>query len=476
MATAESYVLAIGTKKGLWLATSPDRKDWSLSGPHFLMSEVPSIGIDTRDGRTRILVGVRSEHWGPTVFHSDDLGETWNEPEEGAIRFPEGTDAALERVWQIHPDAESRPGVVWAGCEPISVWKSTDGGEHFELNRGLWDHPHRTEWGAGYGGAAAHSIVVDHTGEKVHVAMSTGGVYRSLDGGSSWEPRNKGISAYFMPDPNPEFGQCVHKIAADAAVDGRLYAQNHHGVYRSDDDAESWESIAEGLPADFGFVMLTHPAPGRHRLGDPAQGGRREDPAGGQTGGPPDRRRRRELEAAGRRTAGSGIQLRAAGRRLRRRGGAGRRVLRHAWRQRLRQRRRGGTLRRGGLAPAGRAVRAGRRRHPGVRRFRGTRRRRERLRPVAGISVVLPSVLQPLAGGQSFLTAPADTTVTVEGVLDVVTGEYPALSRRLRDETGAIRRYVNIYVNGNEIRRLQGLATEVSPGQEVLIIQSVAGG
>jgi hypothetical protein len=165
MATAESYVLAIGTKKGLWLATSPDRKDWSLSGPHFLMSEVPSIGIDTRDGRTRILVGVRSEHWGPTVFHSDDLGETWNEPEQGAIRFPEGTDAALERVWQIHPDAESRPGVVWAGCEPISVWKSTDGGEHFELNRGLWDHPHRGEWGAGYGGAAAHSIVVDQTGE-----------------------------------------------------------------------------------------------------------------------------------------------------------------------------------------------------------------------------------------------------------------------------------------------------------------------
>ena len=148
---------------------------------------------------------------------------------------------------------------MWAGCEPISVWKSTDGGEHFELNRGLWDHPHRSEWGAGYGGAAAHSIVVDPTGEKVHVAMSTGGVYRSLDGGTSWEPRNKGISAYFMPDPNPEFGQCVHKIAADAAVDGRLYAQNHHGVYRSDDGAESWESIAEGLPADFGFVMLTHP-------------------------------------------------------------------------------------------------------------------------------------------------------------------------------------------------------------------------
>lgn len=90
--------------------------------------------------------------------------------------------------------------------------------------------------------------------------------------------------------------------------------------------------------------------------------------------------------------------------------------------------------------------------------------------------MVLPSVLQPLAGGQSLLTAPADGAATVERVLDLVTGDYPALGRRLRDETGAIRRYVNIYVNGNEIRRLQGLATEVSPGQEVLIIQSVAGG
>jgi sulfur-carrier protein len=95
---------------------------------------------------------------------------------------------------------------------------------------------------------------------------------------------------------------------------------------------------------------------------------------------------------------------------------------------------------------------------------------------VAEISVLLPSVLQPFAGGQSILTAPADAAVTVAGVLDTVTGGYPALSRRLRDETGNVRRYVNIYVNGTEIRRLQGLATEISPGQELLIIQSVAGG
>ena len=95
---------------------------------------------------------------------------------------------------------------------------------------------------------------------------------------------------------------------------------------------------------------------------------------------------------------------------------------------------------------------------------------------MAEISVVLPSVLQPLAGGQSVLTTPADGAVTVGSLLDAVTGTYPVLARRLRDETGALRRYVNIYVNGEEVRRLRGLETEVSAGQEVLIIQSVAGG
>ena len=92
------------------------------------------------------------------------------------------------------------------------------------------------------------------------------------------------------------------------------------------------------------------------------------------------------------------------------------------------------------------------------------------------ISVVLPSILQPLAGGQPILTAPAEGPVTVGQLLDTVTGKYPVLARRLRDETGALRRYVNVYVDGNEVRRLHGLETEVANGQEVLIIQSVAGG
>lgn len=254
-----THVLAVGTKKGLWLGTSADGGNYTFTGPHFLMQEIPSIGIDTRAGRTRILLGLRSEHWGPTVVHSDDLGATWQEPEQGAITFPPDTGTAVERIWQIHPDADHRPGVVWAGCEPISVWKSTDGGAHFELNRGLWDHPHRSEWGAGFGGPAAHTVLPSPANDTIHVAMSTGGVYRSIDAGASWEPRNHGIGAPFMPEPAPEFGQCVHKIVRDATNPDTLFAQNHHGVYRTDNAGDTWISIAGGLPTDFGFTVLAHP-------------------------------------------------------------------------------------------------------------------------------------------------------------------------------------------------------------------------
>lgn len=258
MSTATQYLVAIGTKKGLWLARSKDRKEWALDGPHFLMTEIPSIGIDTRDG-TRLLVGIRSEHWGPTVAHSDDLGVTWTEPEGGGIAFGEGDGAAVERIWQLQPDREGRPGVVWAGVEPISLWRSDDGGEHFELNRGLWEHPHRPEWGEGAGGGAVHSIIPAPDGSTVHVAMSTGGVYRSRDGGDSWQATNRGIGASFLPGELPEFGQCVHKIAADADDPEQIYAQNHGGVYRTRDGGDSWEAIEHGLPANFGFVMLSHP-------------------------------------------------------------------------------------------------------------------------------------------------------------------------------------------------------------------------
>jgi hypothetical protein len=256
-----SALLMIGTRKGLWLARSEDRREWEIDGPHFLMQEVPACAIDTRGDRVRLLAGTKSWHWGPSVVHSDDLGTTWSEPERGGVRFHEDAGESVEAIWQLRPDTADRPGVVWAGSEPSALWRSDDGGETFTLVRGLWEHPHRPTWEPGFGGQAIHTVLPHPVDDaRVLVAMSAGGVYVTDDGGESWRPSNTGIKAYFLPDPWPEYGQCVHKVARDPIDPARLYAQNHHGVYRSDDDGASWTSIADGLPSDFGFPVVAHPS------------------------------------------------------------------------------------------------------------------------------------------------------------------------------------------------------------------------
>ncbi len=263
MGSVGETVVGIGTRKGLWLARSTDRREWRLEGPHFLMSEVLSVLFDTRQEPMRLLVGFRSSHWGPTMQHSDDLGATWVEHPDGSIAFPADTDTALKATWQLVADPRDRD-VVWAGTEPHALWRSADRGETFELVRGLWEHPHRPEWGEGAGGGAVHTVL-PHPSEpgSMLVAMSAGGVYNTTDGGSTWSPGNKGIHAYFMPhDEWPEFGQCVHKVARDTADPTRLYAQNHRGVYRSDDNGSTWTSIEEGLPTNFGMTAVAHPGRG----------------------------------------------------------------------------------------------------------------------------------------------------------------------------------------------------------------------
>jgi photosystem II stability/assembly factor-like uncharacterized protein len=259
---AGQAVLMIGTRKGLWVARSDDgRQTWRLEGPYEPMSEVHSVAVDTRGASPRLFMGSKNWHWGPRVLHSDDLGATWADAPVGAIRFPEDTDTSLEAVWAIAPSA-SEPDVVYAGTQPSALFRSEDRGETFSMVRPLWDHPHRPEWGAGFGGQAIHTVLPHPTADdQVTVAMSTGGVYRTVDGGASWEAANAGIRADFMPEGEqyPEFGQCVHKVARDAQDPEVLYAQNHGGVYRSDDRGDTWKYIADGLPCDFGFPVVAHP-------------------------------------------------------------------------------------------------------------------------------------------------------------------------------------------------------------------------
>ena len=228
------------------------------------MTGVYAVAIDTRRSTPRLLAGATSNHFGPGVAFSDDLGVTWHEPEVAPIACPEETGAALGNVWQLAPGPASLPDRVYAGVEPSALFVSDDGGRSFELVRGLWDHPHREAWHPGAGGMAIHTVLPHPTEpDQVLVAMSTGGVYRTSDGGHSWVASNTGIQVGFLPDPFPEFGQCVHKVARNPDRPEQFFAQNHHGVYRSDDGGVTWSSIADGLPSDFGFPVVTHP----HRPG-----------------------------------------------------------------------------------------------------------------------------------------------------------------------------------------------------------------
>ena len=180
-------LLAIGTRKGLWLARSDDdRRTWTVDGP-------APAGAGGRRGLDRHpRLGARgcspassTATGGPTVMWSDDLGATWNESDHGAIRFPEDTGAALARVWQLRPDTADRPGVVWAGCEPHSLWRSTDGGCSLRTGpRACTTTRTGPTWQPGGGGGAVHTVLPDPASDRVTVAMSTGGVYVSEDGGA----------------------------------------------------------------------------------------------------------------------------------------------------------------------------------------------------------------------------------------------------------------------------------------------------
>jgi photosystem II stability/assembly factor-like uncharacterized protein len=249
-------VLLIGTTKGLFLLDASGE----LRQPIANGASVPSVAFDPR--RKRMLAGKTSFFWGTGVVYSDDLGQTWTEPAAPNLTFPTDVDASITQAWQITPATTVEPDVVYVGVEPAALFRSTDGGQSFELVRGLWDHPHRPTWQPGGGGLCLHTIVLDERdADRLMVAISTGGVYRSDDRGQSWRPSNSGIRAEFMPEDQrfPEYGQCVHKVARDAGNPDRLFLQNHGGIYRSDDDGATWNDIGAGVPSDFGFPMVAHP-------------------------------------------------------------------------------------------------------------------------------------------------------------------------------------------------------------------------
>jgi len=254
-------LLLVGTMKGAFLLRSSGaRKRWEVGGPYFPGLSVYAMTFDDRAGRQRLWASTNSMHWGAVLRSSDDFGRTWTNPESANVRFPAETGASLKQIWKIRPGRRDEPGTLYCGVEPAALFESRDAGETWTLNPGLYGHPHRARWQPGGGGLCLHTILPDPSNrERLLVAISTGGVYRSDDGGRTWNSRNQGVRAEFLPDKHPEFGQCVHKVVLHPARPERLFLQNHWGLYRSDDGGDSWQDVARGVPSDFGFCMVMHP-------------------------------------------------------------------------------------------------------------------------------------------------------------------------------------------------------------------------
>ena len=256
-------LLLAGTMKGAFLLRSDKaRQDWEVGGPYFPGRAIYAMTYDDRNGRNRLWAAVNSSYWGSYLSSSDDFGKTWTEPETYGVKFPEGSDASVKQIWQIVMGHQDEPDTLYCGVEPAALFKSTDAGQSWSLVQGLYDHPHRPQWMPGGGGLCLHTILPDPSNVKrLHVAISTGGVYRTDDGGENWQSRNAGVRAQFLPPDQryPEFGQCVHKIVSHPSNPKRMFLQNHWGLYKSEDGADSWIDIANGVPSDFGFAMEVDP-------------------------------------------------------------------------------------------------------------------------------------------------------------------------------------------------------------------------
>ncbi len=253
-------LLLVGTTKGAFiLRSNAGRSRWEVGGPYFHGYNVYAMAYDGRDGRHRIWASTQN-YWGTLLRSSDDFGKSWTNPRQANIRFPADTGTSLKNIWQIALGRTEEPNLLYCGVEPAALFKSSDSGETWSLVRGLFDNPNRPHWMPGNGGLALHTIVLDQVDtRRMYVAISSGGVYRTDDGGHTWSAQNRGIRAMFMPDKYPEFGQCVHKIVMHPDRPERLFLQNHWGLYRSDNRGETWIDIANGVPSDFGFALIVHP-------------------------------------------------------------------------------------------------------------------------------------------------------------------------------------------------------------------------
>lgn len=252
--------LLVGTRKGGFLLESgPDREKWTVNGPFLKGWEVAEVVLDTRTTPT-MYAAVGHFVYGPTIQVSTDFGETWTQAETNP-EYPETADSEVSRIWTVVPGRPEHPDVLYAGVDEAGIFRSDDGGMTWSELEALRGHETRPDWFPGNGGLCCHTVLLDpFDTERMWVGISAVGVFRTDDGGATWTLKNDGLPVAAPSEEHPTLGSCVHSLVIDPTDSETLYQQNHQGMYRSTDGADSWEQIQGGLPSTFGFPLAIHPS------------------------------------------------------------------------------------------------------------------------------------------------------------------------------------------------------------------------
>lgn len=247
-----STVVLVGTRKGLFVFHSKDRKRWKLA-TRYTTTNVHHAAYDPEEGLA--YAAVNSAHWGPLVHRSRNLTK-WTRGKSGPS-YPKESGWSVQRVWHVRPGGPAQPGVLYAGVEPAGVFRSPDDGDTWESLSGLTNHATRSKWEPGNGGLCLHTILPDPKNPKrMTVGISAVGVFRTEDGGDTWKTMNQGMTAYWFPDKKTrEIGYCPHKIVRDGEDPSVLYQQHHFGVFRWVDGKDRWVDVSRGLSSNFGFGL-----------------------------------------------------------------------------------------------------------------------------------------------------------------------------------------------------------------------------
>jgi photosystem II stability/assembly factor-like uncharacterized protein len=280
-----------GTRKGAFILSADGKREkWEVSGPHFAGWEIYHLKGSPVDP-DRIYCSQSSGWFGQIIQRSDDGGKTWFQPgtPPGETKTPEGmpkgesnkfaydtskeTGAPLtthqfydgtqhpwefKRVWHLEP-SYTDPDLVYAGVEDAAIFKSTDGGKNWHELSGLRGHGTGPKWQPGAGGMCLHTIILDKKNpNRIYIAISAAGAFRSDDAGKTWKPINQGLVSQYIPDPKAEVGHCVHHVAMHPSKPDTLFMQKHWDVMRSDNSGDRWHEVSGNLPTDFGFVIDVH--------------------------------------------------------------------------------------------------------------------------------------------------------------------------------------------------------------------------